>query len=215
MTEMSPLGTFNSPSADFDTLSREEQWAQRLRVGRPVYGVEVKIVDAAGRELPWDGVSFGALKVRGPWICSEYFRIGKAMRTTMTAGSRPAMSDHRSARLRRDHRSHEGRDQVRRRVDKLDRAGEHRRGPPGRGRGRRDRRAHPRWAERPLLCVVLHPGAQLAREEMLAWFEGKVAKWWVPDDVSSSTNSRTRNGQTEQEDLRERMKDYRFRRSGV
>ena len=76
MTEMSPLGTFNSPSHDMASLSRAEQWKLRTKVGRPVFGVDVKIVDAQGRDLPWDGVAFGALKVRGPWVCAEYFRIG-------------------------------------------------------------------------------------------------------------------------------------------
>ena len=70
---------------------------------------------------------------------------------------------------------------------------------------------HPRWTERPLLCVVLRPGAELAREEMLAWFEGKVAKWWTPDDVVFVDElPHTATGKLNKKDLRERFRDYRF-----
>ena len=212
MTEMSPMGTFNSPSADFDTLSSEEQWAQRLRVGRPVYGVEVKIVDAAGKELPWDGVAFGALKVRGPWICAEYFRIGKGDAhddegwfetgdvATIDRRGYVAITDRTKDVIK------SGGEWISS-IDLENTAVAH----PAVAEAAVIGAYHPRWDERPLLCVVLHPGEQLTREEMLAWFEGKVAKWWVPDDVVFADElPHTATGKLSKKDLRERMKDYRF-----
>jgi fatty-acyl-CoA synthase len=212
MTEMSPIGTFNSPSADFDSLSREEQWAQRVRVGRPVFGVEVKIVDAAGEELPWDGVSFGALKVRGPWICSEYFRIGKGDAhdddgwfetgdvATVDRRGYVAITDRTKDVIK------SGGEWISS-IDLENTAVAH----PAVAEAAVIGAYHPRWAERPLLCAVLHPGAQLTREELLAWFEGKVAKWWIPDDVVFVDElPHTATGKLSKKDLRERMKDYRF-----
>ncbi|MBP6381751.1 MAG: long-chain-fatty-acid--CoA ligase [Pseudomonadales bacterium] len=212
MTEMSPIGTFNSPSADFDTLSPEEQWAQRLRVGRPVYGVEVKIVDATGAELPWDGVSFGALKVRGPWICSEYFRIGKGDAhdaggwfetgdvATIDRRGYVAITDRTKDVIK------SGGEWISS-IDLENTAVAH----PAVAEAAVIGAYHPRWAERPLLCVVLHPGAQLTREQMLAWFDGKVAKWWIPDDVVFVDElPHTATGKLSKKDLRERFRDYRF-----
>ena len=70
---------------------------------------------------------------------------------------------------------------------------------------------HPRWSERPLLCVVREAGAQISREEMLAWFDGKVAKWWIPEDVAFVDElPHTATGKISKKDLRERFKDYRF-----
>ena len=72
MTETSPLGTYNSELMRED-LSEEEYQSLRLKAGRPPYGVELKIIDEEGKELPWDGKAFGNLLIRGPWVCSEYF----------------------------------------------------------------------------------------------------------------------------------------------
>ena len=212
MTEMSPIGTFNSPSADFDRLEPEEQWAQRLRVGRPVYGVEVKIVGADGEELPWDGVSFGSLKVRGPWICSEYFRIGKTdahgedgwFETGDVATIDPrgyvAITDRTKDVIK------SGGEWISS-IDLENTAVAH----PAVAEAAVIGAYHPRWAERPLLCVVLRPGAELAREEMLAWFEGKVAKWWIPDDVVFVDElPHTATGKLSKKELRERFREYRF-----
>jgi len=212
MTEMSPIGTFNSPSADFDSLDSEAQWAQRTRVGRPVYGVEVKIVDPQGRELPWDGESFGALQVRGPWICAEYFRIGRGEAhgedgwfetgdvATIDARGYVAITDRTKDVIK------SGGEWISS-IDLENTAVAH----PGVAEAAVIGAHHPRWAERPLLCVVLHPGAALTREELLAWFEGKVAKWWIPDDVVFVEElPHTATGKLSKKDLRERFRDYRF-----
>ena len=75
MTEMSPLGTTNTLKAGMETLSADEKYAVLTKAGRGIYGCELRIVDDEGKELPWDGVAYGALQVRGPWICSDYFKL--------------------------------------------------------------------------------------------------------------------------------------------
>ena len=212
MTEMSPMGTLNSPTADWDTLSADEQWTLRLKVGRPVFGVDVKIVDPEGDELPWDGESFGSLKVRGPWICSEYFRIGKGDAhaedgwfetgdvATIDSRGFVAITD----RIKDVIKS--GGEWISS-IDLENTAMAH----PGVAEAAVIGASHPKWAERPLLCVVRKPGAHVDRGELLAFFEGKVAKWWIPDDVVFVDDlPHTATGKLSKKDLRERMKNYRF-----
>ena len=75
MTEMSPLGTACSLKPGMENLSAEELVRIRTKAGRGIFGVEMRIVDDDGKELPWDGVAYGSLQVRGPWICSDYFKL--------------------------------------------------------------------------------------------------------------------------------------------
>ena len=75
MTEMSPLGTCNSLKAGLESLSPDERLDLATKAGRGIFGCELRIVDDEGKELPWDGVAYGALQVRGPWICSDYFKL--------------------------------------------------------------------------------------------------------------------------------------------
>ena len=77
MTEMSPLGTINVPTSEMENMSKEEKYAIQLKQGKPIYGVELKVVDDAGIELPKDGESQGHLMVRGPWILQKYFKAEK------------------------------------------------------------------------------------------------------------------------------------------
>ena len=77
MTEMSPLGTTNVPTPEMENMSKEEKYAVQLKQGRPIYGVELKVVDDEGNELPKDGESQGHLMVRGPWILQKYFKADK------------------------------------------------------------------------------------------------------------------------------------------
>ena len=188
MTEMSPLGTVNSFKGNQLSLSKEEQLAIQNKQGRNIFGVEMKIVDDAGRELPRDGKAFGDLLVRGPWICSSYFK---------SEGGNP---------LRRDDSGEEwfptgdvatidpdGFMQITDRskdviksggewissIDLENTAVAH----PAVAEAAVVGVHHPKWDERPLLLVVKKPGAALTREELLAFFEGRVAKWWIPDDV--------------------------------
>jgi fatty-acyl-CoA synthase len=99
MTEMSPLGTLNASPSVRDSYTEEEFSKVRLKAGRPIYGVEMKIVDDDGNELPWDGEAFGSLKVRGPWICSNYFKL-EASGFHRSKWRTPPPTTRRSPRLR-------------------------------------------------------------------------------------------------------------------
>ena len=134
---------------------------------------------------PRDGRASGELMVRGPWVISAYFKGegGDPLRRWLVPDRR--RRDDRCRRVHADHRPQQGRHQVRRRVDRLDRPREHRDGPPGGGHGRvHRRRTTPKWDERPLLVVARKPGADVTREELLAFLDGRIAKWWTPDDVA-------------------------------
>jgi fatty-acyl-CoA synthase len=188
MTEMSPLGTVNSFKGNQLELGKEQQLAIQNKQGRNIFGVEMKIVDDAGKELPRDGKAFGDLLVRGPWICSAYFK---------SEGGDP---------LRRDENEEEwfptgdvatidpdGFMQITDRskdviksggewissIDLENTAVAH----PAVAEAAVVGVSHPKWDERPLLLVVRKPGAELSRDELLKFFEGRVAKFWIPDDV--------------------------------
>ena len=130
MTEMSPLGTLCTLKNKHLALPPEEQMKIRLKQGRAIFGVDMKIVGDDGKELPWDGKAFGDLYVKGPWIVRDYFRAEAA--SPLVDGWFPTgdvATAHRPRRLHADHRPQQGRDQVGRRVDQLDRHREHRRRP--------------------------------------------------------------------------------------
>jgi acyl-CoA synthetase (AMP-forming)/AMP-acid ligase II len=182
MTEMSPLGTTGGLLAKHRALPREEQRKILQKQGHAIFGVDMKIVDADGRELPWDGQSAGDLLVKGPWIVSGYFR-GDA--DVLQDGWFPTGD---VATIDPD-----GFMQITDRSKDVIKSG-------GEWIGSIDLEniavahpavlqaacigvAHPKWDERPLLLAVLRPGAGLTREELLRFFEGKIAKFWMPDDV--------------------------------
>jgi acyl-CoA synthetase (AMP-forming)/AMP-acid ligase II len=180
MTEMSPIGTvsqFKHAPAD-----AAERYALQAKQGRVVFGVDMKVVDAAGRELPWDGRSSGELLVRGHWVLARYL---KGEDSPLHEGWFPTGDV--------AHIDAEGFMQITDRAKDVIKSG-------GEWIGSIDLEniavahpqvamaaciaaRHPKWDERPLLVVVRKPGATLTREDLLAFFEGKVAKWWTPDDV--------------------------------
>ena len=136
MTELSPVGTYNAPKPAQAGLVGEPAVRHMLKQGRVLPGLDMKIVDGDGRELPWDGTQFGDLLVRGPWVCSGYY--GDAPGSACDADGWFATGDVATIDpdgYHGDHRPIEGRDQVGRRVDQLDHAGEHRDVAPRRGRG--------------------------------------------------------------------------------
>ncbi len=132
MTEMSPIGTIGAPPSNWDALSDEEQMEYIAKQGRSLFNVELRTVDDDGNVLPRDGVTSGRLQARGPWVVKRYFKEerGRDRRRPMVRHRRRRR--HPSRRHAADHRPVEGRDQVGRRVDQLDR--------PGKCRGRLSRR---------------------------------------------------------------------------
>jgi acyl-CoA synthetase (AMP-forming)/AMP-acid ligase II len=188
MTELSPIGTVSIPKAKHFKMSLEERDAVQSKQGRALFGVDMKIVAADGIELPWDGVTSGDLLVSGPWVVREYFR---------SEGANPLQLDHEGqgwfptgdvATIDVD-----GFMQITdRSKDVIKSGGEWigsvtleniAMGHPAVSQAACIAAKHPKWDERPLLIVVRKPQAELNREELLAHYEGKIAKWWTPDDV--------------------------------
>lgn len=213
MTEMSPLGSVNTSWAARDSYSEEEFAVVRLKAGRPILGVEMKIVDDNGDELPWDGKAFGSLKVRGPWICSSYFKLEGSdaheedgwFETGDVATIDPqgfmAITDRTKDVIK------SGGEWISS-IDVENVATDH----PKVAEAAVIGHYHEKWSERPLLIVVRGPdGGDLTAQEMLAWFEGKIAKWWIPEAVEFVEDlPHTATGKLQKVKLRETFKDYSF-----
>ena len=183
MTEMSPLGTTGSLQAKHLELPKEAQRKILQKQGHAIYGVDMKIVDDDGKELPWDGETYGHLYVKGPWIVSGYFRGegGDVLKdgwfptgdvATIDADGYMQITD-RSKDVIKSGGEWIGS------IDLENIAMAH----PAVLQAACIGVTHPKWDERPLLVVVKRPGQEVSREELLGFFEGKVAKWWLPDDV--------------------------------
>jgi fatty-acyl-CoA synthase len=213
MTEMSPLGTVNASDLERDKYAPQVYAKLRQKAGRQVFGVEMKIVDDEGRELPWDGEAFGALKVRGPWICSSYFKLEGSDAhaedgwfdtgdvATIDPEGYMAITDRTKDVIK------SGGEWISS-IDVENVATDH----PKVAEAAVIGRFHPKWSERPLLLVVRGSGAgDLTAEEMLAWFEGKIAKWWIPEAVEFIDEMpHTATGKIQKVKLREMFEDYQF-----
>ena len=188
MTEMSPVGTVAALKGKHTDMTVDEKFAVQSTQGHAVYGVDMKIVGEDGAELPWDGKASGELLVRGPWIISTYFK---------GEGGDPLVADphHRDwfptgdvATIDADgymHITDRSKDVIKSggewigSIDLENIAMAH----PKVAMAACIAAVHPKWDERPLLVVVKKPGAELTREELLAFYDGRIAKWWTPDDV--------------------------------
>jgi 3-(methylthio)propionyl---CoA ligase len=184
MTEMSPLGTTGGLMNKHLKLSRDEQRKILQKQGHAVYGVDMKIVDDAGKELAWDGTTYGHLLVKGPWIISSYFKNegGDVLQdgwfptgdvATIDADGYMQITD-RSKDVIKSGGEWIGT------IDLENIAMSH----PAVLQAACIGIAHPKWDERPLLLVIKRPGQEVTREELLQFFEGKIAKFWMPDDVA-------------------------------
>ena len=141
MTEMSPLGTLGTLKPEYAALSGEARLDVQMKQGHPPFAVEMKITDDDNRELPRDGKTFGRLKVRGPSVARAYFKEGEGVLDAEGYFDTGDVGTIDRSRLSEHHRPLQGRHQVGRRMDFLDRTGKFR-GRPSQGRGsRRDRRA--------------------------------------------------------------------------
>ena len=213
MTEMSPLGTVNVLKRETLQRSREEQYQVRVKQGIPPYGVEMKVVDDDDNELPRDGQSTGLLKVRGPFICSDYYQAGVASDahdadgwfSTGDVGSIDA-----EGYLQITDRS---KDVIKSGGEwissiELENAAV---GHPDVAEAAVIGMPHPKWGERPLLILVRKEGREVTKEAMLDWLQDKVAKWWLPDDVVYIDEiPHTATGKIQKTELRKRFGDYAF-----
>ena len=212
MTETSPLGTLGSPTAKTAALPREQQLDYKIRQGRPSYGVEIKIVDDEDRELPRDGKTPGRLKVRGPWVAKAYFG-GDGARAFdaegwFDTGDVATLGEDATMTI------------TDRAKDVIKSGGEWISsieienmavGHPAVAEAAVIGVRHPKWDERPLLVVVLKPGQSARKADILAHLAGKIAKWWMPDEVVFVESlPHTATGKVQKTVLRQRFADYRL-----
>ena len=183
MTELSPLGTVGTFKSKHAQWSAESRLELQYKQGRVIYGVDMKIVDGEGNELPWDGKTFGDLLVRGPWITSSYLKAegGDPLRDGWFPTGDVATIDP-DGYMQITDRSKDviksGGEWISS-IDLENLAVAH----PSVAEAAVIGVFHPKWDERPLLIVVKKPASELSRDQMLAFFDGKIAKWWMPDDV--------------------------------
>ena len=216
MTEMSPLGTLCTLKNKHLSQPKEDQMKIRLKQGRAIFGVDMKIVDADGQEQPWDGKAYGDLLVKGPWILREYFKGEGADPLIKDAHGQGWFPTGDVATIDAD-----GFMQITdRSKDVIKSGGEwissieveniavaH----PAVSMAACIGVAHPKWDERPIVAVVKKPGAVVSREELLQFYEGKTAKWQIPDDVVFvDAIPLGATGKMLKTKLRESLKDYKL-----
>lgn len=211
MTEMSPLGTVNTLSHKHLAMSADIRAAVHLKQGRPMFGVEMKIVDAEGQELPRDGRAFGDLMVRGQWVMQEYFKAsnGEALRdgwfptgdvATIDADGYMQITDRSKDMIK------SGGEWISS-IDLENLAIGH----PAIAESAVIGVQHPKWGERPLLVVVLKEGEQITKDDLLAYMGERLAKWCLPDDVVIVDElPHTGTGKLSKVKLREQFEKYRL-----
>lgn len=215
MTELSPLGTLGKLKAKHKHLSADEQRAILEKQGKVIYGIDMEIVDDAGRPQPWDGKSSGNLVVRGPWVIDRYFGhaesplLGIEGRGQWFPTGDVATIDP-DAYMQITDRSKDviksGGEWISS-IDLENIAMAH----PAVHEAAAIAVAHPKWDERPLLVVVRKPGAELTKEELLAFYEGRIAKWQIPDDIAFVDEiPHTATGKMQKLKLREMFRDHRL-----
>jgi len=211
MTEMSPLGSMCTLKSKHLALPREKQRELECKQGRAVYGVQMKIVDGDGKELPRDGKAFGDLLVRGPTILSSYFKHegGDPLRDGWFPTGDVATIDEDGFMQITDR----SKDVIKSggewisSIDLENIAVAH----PGIAEAAVIGVPHPKWDERPLVVAVKKAGAQVTREQLLEFYQGKVAKWCMPDDVAFVDQlPHTATGKLLKTKLRQDFKDYRL-----
>ena len=211
MTEMSPLGTLCTLKNRHLALPEDDKMTIRLKQGRVIYGVDMKIVGGDGQELPWDGKTYGDLSVKGPWIIREYFKgeggdplvddwFPTGDVATIDADGYMQITDRSKDVIK------SGGEWISS-IDIENIAVSH----PAVAMAACVGMRHPKWDERPVVVVVKKPGAQLSREELLQFYQGKTAKWQIPDDVVFvEAIPMGATGKMLKTRLREQLKDYKL-----
>ena len=212
MTETSPLASIAKVRSSLEHLSDDEQADLRASIGVVSLGVEFRVADqVTGDEVPWDGTTSGELQVAGPWIAREYYNDDRSPESFtadgwLKTGDVATVDEHGYLRI------------VDRTKDVVKSGGEwissveleneimaH----PAVAEAAVIGVKHPKWSERPLACVVVKPGETLTREDVLAHLDGRVAKWWMPDDVVFIDEvPKTSVGKFSKRDLRDRFADH-------
>jgi acyl-CoA synthetase (AMP-forming)/AMP-acid ligase II len=211
MTEMSPLGSFCSIKPDYGDLSGDALFDLKTKQGHPPFGVEFRITDDAGRDLPWDGRTFGRLKVRGPAVARAYYGRDEPILDEhgyFDTGDVATIDEFGTMHI------------TDRSKDIIKSGGEWISsielenlavGHPDVAEAAVIGVAHPKWDERPLLVIVPKEGKRPTKDDILAFMQGRIAKWWLPDDVVFVGQiPHTATGKIQKTVLREMFRDYRL-----
>jgi fatty-acyl-CoA synthase len=212
MTELSPLGTIASFKSGMEDMTFDEQMDIKVKQGRAPYGVEMKITDDDGNELPRDGVAFGHLMVRGPFIVGEYIKGDggnildeNGFFDTGDVATIDPLGFMQITDRAKDVIKSGGEWISSIEIENVAVAHESVMEAAVIGL------AHPKWDERPLLIIVKNEGADVSKEEILSFLEGKIAKWWMPDDVAFVDEiPHTATGKIQKLTLRSQFADYKL-----
>jgi len=211
MTELSPLGTLCTLKNKHLSLPEEEQMKIRLKQGRAIFGIDMKVVGPDGAELPWDGKASGDLLVKGPWVIRDYYKgEGPAPLADGWFPTGDVATIDAEGFMQITDRSKDviksGGEWISS-IDVENIAMAHPAVLMAACVGMR----HPKWDERPIVVVVKRPGTEVTREELLAFYEGKIAKWQVPDDVVFvDAIPLGATGKMQKMKLREMLADYKL-----
>ena len=212
MTEMSPIGTIGAIKPALGGLGGKDLLAIKSKQGHAIFAVEMKITDDVGNQLPWDGVKFGRLKVKGPAIARRYFRredeeilddegfFDTGDVATIDPNGYMQITDRAKDVIK------SGGEWISS-IDLENIAVGH----PDVAEAAVIGVVHPKWDERPLLVIVPKEGKQVDRDAMLKYMDGKIAKWWMPDDVQFVREiPHTATGKINKLKLREEFKEYKL-----
>ncbi|MDO9413126.1 MAG: fatty-acid--CoA ligase [Pseudolabrys sp.] len=212
MTEMSPLGSLCTMKPEYAKLTGDARLDVQMKQGHPPFGVDMKITDDAGKELPWDGKTFGRLKVRGPAVAKGYYKVDSDAVFEedgwFDTGDVATMDQYGYMQI-----TDRAKDVIKSggewisTIDLENLAVGHPKVAEAAAIGVE----HPKWDERPLLVIVLKKGETATREDILGFMQGKVAKWWMPDDVVFVDEiPHTATGKIQKMTLRKQFEGYRL-----
>jgi fatty-acyl-CoA synthase len=212
MTEMSPLGTVISLKYGMENISHEDLVELQVKQGRGMFGVEMRIVNDEQEILPWDGEAFGALQVKGPWVCSDYYKLDGAAGSHTDDGWFDTGDVAKIDPL--------GYMQITDRTKDVIKSGGEwissieientAMGHPGVAEAAVIGIESEKWTERPLLIAVKAEGHDVSKEDLLKFFVDKIAKWWIPDDVVFIEEiPHTATGKIKKTALRDQFSDYK------
>jgi acyl-CoA synthetase (AMP-forming)/AMP-acid ligase II len=212
MTELSPLGSFCSLKPETAHLQGDALYDLKVKQGHPPFTVDMKITDDAGALKPWDGVAFGRLKVKGPAVSKAYFKgdggdvlddegfFDTGDVATIDANGYMQVTDRAKDVIKSGGEWISSID-----IENLAM------GHPAVAEAAVIGVAHPKWDERPLLIAVLKPGAAADKASVLGFLDGKIAKWWMPDDVVFVAEiPHTSTGKIQKTTLRDQFSGYRL-----
>jgi acyl-CoA synthetase (AMP-forming)/AMP-acid ligase II len=212
MTEMSPLGSFCSLKPETSVLKGDALYDLKMKQGHPPFTVDMKITDDAGVQKPWDGTTFGRLMVKGPAVAKAYFRgdggdilddngfFDTGDVATIDANGYMQITDRAKDVIKSGGEWISSID-----IENLAM------GHPAVAEAAVIGVAHPKWDERPLLVVVLKPGAAADKASILRFLDGRIAKWWMPDDVAFVPDiPHTSTGKIQKTTLRDQFREYRL-----